>query len=267
MDKDQIDISDETMQNNPKTTAKKSSHAGLWVTICSILLVGLLALGGWAYYNQKMEYESSIAESEAAISELQAKLDTLQADKTVTVDGGDKQVSLTQPADWTVVKASHETGLIDNNTTVEDATLTSKSGKTVVRVQTGISGIGGACVAEDQPDSTLDSYEVSKMPKSNDYVFIQYYSKNGQAYGAHVATAESVNGVKQGDNVCDVAFTEFMNVEGGQGAFMIKINSSELENLQSKNDLPSAAQMKLFFESDEYKEAKAIVLSAKIADK
>lgn len=269
MENDSIDISNDAGDLQKRSTRVKKSRKPLLLTLLAIVLLAVVAAGAYKWYGQISEYQMKQNESDKQISELQKKVEALEGGKapstalteSVTVDGGDKQFTLKYPSGWTVVKTSHNTELSSKNTTVEDASIASPSKDIVIKVQTGISGIGGACIASENPSWILDVFSQSTLTGATGYSFMEYNSVNQGRFGSDVVQTSAIKDVKQGANICDIAFVNYMDINSPNGAVSIGISSVKLQPKLVANKPVSQSEIKAYFASDEYKVAKTIVSS------
>lgn len=270
MDDGQIDISNDEPEVNSDSKKTKKSHRGLWVSLFVLIVVAAVAAGGWKWYGQISEYQMKQNDADKKISQLQKTVDDLtgkdssgstELTESISVDGGDNTFTIKYPLKWVALKTTHKTELSAVNTTVEDATITAPSKELTVSVQTGISGLGGACIASENPSWKLDTFTLTAIPSSSGYSLMEYNSVNAGRYGSAVVQNTTVKSVKQGSHICDIAFADYMNLNLPQGAVHITISSKALQAKIDANKTLSQAEIKDFFASSEYKVARSILLS------
>ncbi len=88
MDSNQIDVSNDAPEVNSEPRKAKKSYKSLWISLVVLILVALVAAGGWKWYGQISEYQMKQNESQIQIADLQKKIDQLERQKSSSSDTG-----------------------------------------------------------------------------------------------------------------------------------------------------------------------------------
>ena len=269
----------------PMQSMPPKKKSGIGKKILGILVVLLLiAAAGFAGYTYAKNQVQK--ETDAEVAELQKQIDDLKASKDATArqrakTGGSELTEslnvkdskntylLKYPSSWSKKITTTKPAGAPAGWVSQQATLTSPTKAVSVRVDTGVSGIGGACLKEDA--GTIKTASVTPLPSSPGYSYLQYTSGGpvktqglNMVYGAVVVKDSDANKAKVGSSFCDISFSSMMPMGDNVGAASFTINSASLDKLHAAGKDFTTQQINAFFASEEFKTAKEILLSLKI---
>lgn len=226
------------------------------VSVLSVMvIIGVLGFVGWRVYANNKTSQST---TENTTNAQPNKTTTTQY---ATIDAGTK-ITLSYPNDWQFAKTATATyrALYDPSgqyagETSDNATVTSPDDSVVIKVDSGISGIGGACLPEDSP--TMSGYQAAVLRKSDTFSFVSYRASGGAGYLASVVKSTDAAKGGNGRSVCELAFASMIPNE--KGAYRIQIISAELLKKQAENQPATQTDIDELFANPAYKQAQDII--------
>jgi len=265
-----------------KNQNKKSDVLKKLLTVLLALLLFAGVVYGTHYFTMQQEeqdVEKVVSQLETRIAELEEQISGVSANKKkiVSVNVG-YELYFKIPNGWIFEKESMPTSRASGeaseykNETTEHATITSPSGDIQIRVISGVSGIGGACL--DEESDKIETFSKNIVTGIKNISFYQYSTDashtSAYGYGAGYGLTSSLSDAGVGSSVCDVYLRNFIvstterpeDTFPQQGAYSVQIVRTEDVEDNFSDGEASEAEIRTFFASDEFKQAKKILLDA-----
>ncbi len=145
-----------TKKNNRKVDMKRLTHqqGSVHVGIVALIVLALIGVLGWVYYKNFVAKDSS--NTNVASQESSVNVSSATKEYCATYE----KLCFTLPSNWSVKDLGQPTGL---DYKVDRLQIVDEHGTVALVLQSGISGLGGACVEKDQRELTVLSKDKTNL--------------------------------------------------------------------------------------------------------
>lgn len=255
-------------------TQKGSAH----VIVIAVLAVALAGTLGFVFYQNFIAKKAVVADSSNQSSDGVTQNSTSQTTETKTVTAKEfctelEKICFNYPDDW-IVSADKDMGTLSESLpSMDKVQIKNKSGETYLYVTTGISGIGGTCVPEENTNADIlethttgirgdylrmDSSDYESTAYAVKYVSQTYGDHTKYTIGMHIANASEV--IMPGTvNNCTLGYKMFVSkFDKGE----VQFSTSGFAVEASERTFGSRSEAVKFLNSDDAKTAYDILKSA-----
>ncbi|MBC7943476.1 hypothetical protein H7X68_03195 [Candidatus Saccharibacteria bacterium] len=247
-------------------TNKQQGSAHLVIVVILVLaLLGSLGFIFWQNVIKKDVVSSDKTGSTAKTADSSSKAAALKTFDFNSVFSVGLKVDY--PKDWSVEQTTE--GLIpvdaDKGFTQQTVIITSPSGKLSVKYMVAVGGgLGGNCLPDETGKlTTVSNTALSAFAGGS---FTEYNALTGAVYSyfSGIMDTTQASDVKPGDSLCEVAFANVIPLSKSDSTQLLhaKIHIKDLDDADGNSkDTIQLADIDSSRKTDEYKQAKAIMLS------